>query len=206
MAVAMGVFAIELLISGVSARADRIQAGLDRSFEFPVAESELPDDGNDVLIANLLVDSVVMVESGGNPSMVGRHGERGLMQIKSGTWRDMTKSMFGSPIAFNRAFESELNRRVGKAYLHYLQRFLDQHRAEWQADERSLLLACYNAGPARVAQAGFRLDRIPRDARDYVQRVSALHDDLLAEHRIQLVPADGNRLVVASGARLQADS
>jgi len=127
-------------------------------------------------VAQRLVDAVIQIESGGDPAKVGRHGERGLMQIKAGTWRDMTAKLFGSPLPFDRAFEPELNRRVGTAYLAHLQAVLLARRSDWQTDERTLLLAAYNAGPGRVRSGRYSLARMPRSTRDYVARASALHD------------------------------
>lgn len=136
------------------------------------------------LIADLLVDSVVHIESLGNPRMVGSRGERGLMQIKAETWSEVTRRHMGERISFSRAFDPTLNRRVGSAYLSDLQRFLSKHRGQWKADERALLLACYNAGPERVRKAGFDIRRLPASTRDYVTRGSALHDAYLADHNI----------------------
>lgn len=137
-----------------------------------------------LLVARLLVDSVTAVESAGNPRMVGRHGERGLMQIKAGAWGDVTRRLFGKRVSFDRAFEGKLNQQVGQAYLADLQRFLARHQKAWKADERSLLLACYNAGPERVKRSGFDLRRLPAHTQDYVKRASALHDALLADHQV----------------------
>ncbi len=133
-------------------------------------------DGLALRNAHLLVDAIIQIESNGNPQMVGRHGERGLMQIRAGTWRDMTIRLFGHPLPFDRAFEPELNRRVGTAYLAYLQEILLPRQAAWKSDERSLLLAAYNAGPGTLRQTHFNLARMPSQTRDYVARASALHD------------------------------
>ena len=128
-----------------------------------------------------LVDAIIQIESSGNPLKIGRHGERGLMQIRAGTWRDMTIRLFGKPLPFDRAFEPALNRRIGTAYLAWLQESLLPRQAEWQADERALLLAAFNAGPGRLAEAGFSLARMPAQTRDYVARASALHDAYLGD-------------------------
>lgn len=128
-----------------------------------------------------LVDAIIQIESNGDARMVGRHGERGLMQIKSGTWRDMTARLFGHPLPFDQAFDPALNRRVGTAYLSFLQERILPRQAEWKADERTLLLAAYNAGPGRLAQSHFELARLPRQTQDYVERASALHDFFLEE-------------------------
>ena len=128
-----------------------------------------------------LVEAVIQIESGGDPLKVGRHGERGLMQIRAGTWRDVTARLYGAPLPFDRAFEPALNRRVGAAYLAQLQDRLLARRYEWKSDERALLLAAYNAGPGRLRAARYTLERLPRSTRDYVERASALHDTLLED-------------------------
>lgn len=151
------------------------------------APTVLPEE----LVADLLVNSVVQIESSGNPRTVGSKGERGLMQIMRTTWRDTTRSMYGKALSFDRAFDPDLNRHVGTAYLATLHSFLQANKDKWQADERSLLLACYNAGPQRVAAAGFSLRRLPRSTQDYVTRASALHDAQLQEHAMKLEKGPG---------------
>ncbi len=126
-----------------------------------------------------LVDAIIQIESNGDPRKVGRHGERGLMQIKSGTWRDMTLRLFGKPVSFDQAFDPAMNRRVGTAYLAFLQEQIAPRHKEWRADERALLLAAYNAGPGRLARSRFDLARMPIQTQDYVERASALHDAYL---------------------------
>jgi soluble lytic murein transglycosylase-like protein len=128
-----------------------------------------------------LVDAIILVESQGNAQRVGSHGERGLMQIRLATWREVTQKVFGRPQPFQKAFEPALNRRVGQAYLAQLQTQLGQHRAAWQSDERSLLIAAYNAGPTLLSLKRFDVNQLPASTRDYVQRVSNLHDAMLAE-------------------------
>ena len=128
-----------------------------------------------------LVDAIILVESQGNARRVGSLGERGLMQLRLATWREVTRKLFGAPQPFQRAFEGALNRRVGHAYLAQLQAQLGQHREDWQSDERALLIAAYNAGPTLLAQKNFDLQKMPASTRDYVERVTNLHDAMLAE-------------------------
>ncbi len=135
-----------------------------------------PDD-----VADLLVQSIIQIESSGDPTQIGAAGERGLMQIMPGTWDDMTRRAFGHAVSFDRAFEPELNELIGRHYLAYLQDFLQQHRSAWRADERALLLACYNGGLGRVMAAGFDIRQLPRSVQDYVARGSALHDALMTD-------------------------
>jgi hypothetical protein len=127
-------------------------------------------------IAEYLVEAVVQVESGGDPSKIGNAGERGIMQIKRTTWIHTTKRLFGHVVHFDRAFDPTLNRRVGRAYLAEMSVFLRQYRPLWRSDERALLLACYNAGPARVLEAHFDIGQLPASTKSYVERASTLHD------------------------------
>lgn len=131
--------------------------------------------------ASSLVDAIIQIESNGDARLVGRHGERGLMQIRSGTWRDTTTRLFGKPLPFDQAFDPALNRRVGTAYLAWLQAVILHRQSQWKDDERALLLAAYNAGPSRLAKSGFDLGDMPQNTRDYVERASALHDTYLAD-------------------------
>jgi soluble lytic murein transglycosylase-like protein len=101
------------------------------------------------------------------------------MQIKRDTWREVTAQLFGKPLPFDRAFEPALNRRVGTAYLASLHKRILPSQARWKSDERSLLLAAYNAGPGRLEKSGYDLARMPRNTRDYVQRACTLHDALV---------------------------
>lgn len=131
-------------------------------------------------VADFLVVAVVQIESDGKAGKVGLAGERGLMQIKRSTWKDVTRKLYGHALPFDQAFDPAINRRVGKAYLAELQAFLHANKSHWRSDERSLLLACYNAGPTCVRDAGFNVKRVPASTRSYVERATALHEYYLA--------------------------
>ncbi len=137
-------------------------------------------------VANCLVEAVIQVESGGSSTKVGRAGERGIMQIKRSTWLQTSRNLLGRTISFDLAFHPVINRRIGKAYLAELQEFLQNNRKLWKSDERSLLLACYNAGPERVRQTGFDIRRLPAMTRSYVERATALHEYYLAKDAVTI--------------------
>lgn len=130
-------------------------------------------------VTDLFVEAIIQIESGGKPNVVGKAGERGLMQIKPETWGEVTQALYGRSVPFSRAFEPELNRKVGQAYLRMLCTFLYEHQSLWKSDLRSLLLACYNAGPTHVREMGFDTNRLSAGARSYVERAMSLHDYLL---------------------------
>lgn len=69
-----------------------------------------PADAADVPVA--LAMAIEHVESGGNPNLVGRHGEIGLMQIKLETARSV-----GYRGTRRGLFDPATNRRYGRAYL-----------------------------------------------------------------------------------------
>lgn len=167
---------------GVASPMPWVRSAPDTSFTIPdpapATEAVL-----DVAVAStvdLFLEAIVQIESAGDPRCVGQAGERGLMQLKRGTWKEAAASAFTDPPSFEKAFDPAINRRVGQAYLAQLQSFLHDNHAEWNADMRSLLAACYNAGPSRVEAAGFSLDRLPSGTQSYVDRVTALHDYYLA--------------------------
>ncbi len=181
-AIALPVETAEIVISGPLSELDAVSL-------LELLSSDNDEKMPEELVARLLVDAIIQVESGGRARLIGGKGERGLMQIREGTWFDTTRSLFGRPMAFERAFDPTMNRKVGTAYLAYLHGQLLKNRDRWQADERALLLAAYNAGPQRVAAAGYQLRRLPASTRDYINRAAALHDLYLSEHALKLEPA-----------------
>lgn len=131
----------------------------------------------------LLVDAVIMLESGGHPDLVGRAGERGLMQIMPATWAACSQEVYGKELSFDLAFDPEINRRVGTYYLRRMQQFLAKNGAHDRTDSLHLLLACYNAGPERVYQGGFQMDGLPSSTISYARRGVALFESLCASPR-----------------------
>ena len=160
----------------------------------------------DYLVTQLLVESVIQIESAGDPRTIGLAGERGLMQIMPGTWQDTTCALYGKPLSFRLAFNPALNREVGTAYLAKLHQFLVENRVHWRDDERSLLLACYNAGPNRVLEAGFDTKRLPASTRDYIVRASTLHDALLQDYALKIEDGGSPQSIQIVQTRRLADS
>ena len=197
---ALGGMLILLLGCAVAWKIGHRRLAAPRLFSSP--ETELPEFGYplglpeteeietpsvDLLRAtDLLIESVIAIESGGDPSLVGSRGERGLMQVMPGTWGDVTRRHFEEPVPFDRAFDPEWNRRVGRLCLGDLQERLYKRRSEWNADVRLLLFASYNAGFDRVARSGFDLQNLPASVQDYATRASALHDWHLAHDRVAI--------------------
>ncbi len=172
----------------------------------PTDLGNAPYPDRDYLVTQLLVESVIQIESAGDPRTIGLAGERGLMQIMPGTWQDTTCALYGKPLSFRLAFNPALNREVGTAYLAKLHQFLVENRVHWRDDERSLLLACYNAGPNRVLEAGFDIKRLPASTRDYIVRASTLHDALLQDYALKIEDGGSPQSIQIVQTRRLADS
>jgi len=131
----------------------------------------------------LFIESIIQIESQGKPRMVGGSGERGLMQIMPETWRETTQAVFGKELEFDYAFNPTINKKVGSAYVKWLQHFLHSHQEYWGGDVRELILACYNCGPGLVKTRDFELSDLPESTQSYVERGINLHECLLAEEK-----------------------
>ena len=121
------------------------------------------------------VESVIEVESGGNPHAVSRKGAVGVMQIMPRTARTLVRKGTPEEVIARCLRHSACNRKLGERYLH---RMLATFNGEWLA-----ALYAYNGGPTR-AKAWMKanrgrdpveaIDRIGiEETRDYVGKVMA---------------------------------
>ncbi len=120
-----------------------------RRFEGPLVAAARETD----LDPGLLL-SVVMEESGGDPTAVSHAGAEGLMQLMPGTAADLGVTDASDPLE---------NVRGGAKYLKQMMDRFD--------GDLPLALAAYNAGPAQVDRAGGRIPDFPETQR-YVERVT----------------------------------
>ncbi len=186
-ALLLAILLLELRPDGKPSPQKRAPQEQGRTVQATLPEQDRPELNLDHATESLL-EVIIQLESQGDPSRQGSKGERGLMQIREGTWREVTTTHFGEAISFDRAFEPQLNRQVGRLYLGDLQVFLYEHRDDWQGDLRSLLLGAYNAGPQRLERAAFRIERLPGSTRSYIERGNSLHDWYLQEQAELLQP------------------
>jgi len=115
--------------------------------------------------------AVVRVESSDNPRAVSRAGARGLMQIMEGTWKDMTN------LPYEAAFEPEQNVEVGVRYLNWIADYIEKSMGSegWErlsSEERKrLVLAGYNGGVGRLRKNEWKIEKMPQETRNYVEKV-----------------------------------
>lgn len=124
-------------------------------------------------VSDDIIDAVIFIESSGNPNAVGSKGERGLMQVMPDTWQETTLLAFGREISFERAFEPELNVRVGTAFLEQIAERIIEREDEWRAPFIEILLASYNAGPGAVERVYYDLGKLPKPVQSYARRGTA---------------------------------
>lgn len=130
---------------------------------------------------DVLAEAIADVESGGRADAVGRAGERGLMQIKSVTWRETSLRIFQRAVPYSRAFEPRMNLLIGRAYLQHLNQSLIEEQHRLQDDMLPLLVASYNNGPERIVSLGYSLTDLSPERKNYVRRVLNLHRVYSAE-------------------------
>ena len=95
----------------------------------------------------MLLKAVIWRESGFDPGMMGREGERGLMQVTDGAAADWASAQKTQPPSPDALFDPKTNIEVGAWYL---KRALQNYGSK--DDPIPFALAEYNAGRQRVNQ------------------------------------------------------
>lgn len=105
-----------------------------------------------------LVETIIYVESGGDPNARGVAGEQGLMQLMPATARDLH---------VDDPFDPEQNVRGGTDYL----RWLYSRYQHPEIDPWPWVLAAYNWGPVNVDQVLGEWGRVPSTVREYAENI-----------------------------------
>lgn len=123
------------------------------------------------------IKAIIEVESSGNPFAVGKHGERGLMQLMSNTWNE-----FGEGNFYEKSFNSEENIEAGIKYILWINNYLRKNNPEWNEiddkEKRNLITASYNAGPRRVIKNYYDIKQLPRTTRHHIEKVNKIYKRL----------------------------
>lgn len=111
-----------------------------------------------------IIQAMIQVESRGNPFAKGKHGEKGLMQIKKITWRTTCK-ILGEHYDYNKnVYNGELNQYIGSEYYRWItSRLINKGYSENSAWR--IALRVYNAGLQNATKGiGFKyLHRIEKE-------------------------------------------
>ncbi len=117
-----------------------------------------------------LLKAVIATESGFNAHAVSPKGAVGLMQLMPDTARRFGVKADTHQTLQERLTDPRTNILAGASYLAWLLKYFD--------GETELALAAYNAGEGAVMRAGRRIPNY-RETRDYVRKVTQLHQNLL---------------------------
>jgi len=132
-------------------------------------------------ITRKYIDNIIQIESSGDPRALGLDGERGLMQLGSEAWKEVTEILYGRELEFKWAFDPIINEEVGTAYLRIIEDYLSDRMDGWNDlelfEKQKLIVAGYNGGRARLANRGYDISKMPQVTRDYVEKLERLSED-----------------------------
>lgn len=147
--------------------------------EAPVPDEnlrELPENQASSVDIHDWVDNIIVTESSNNPEAVSPVGALGLMQLMPPTWAEWSKKVLGKELPRQSAFDPDLNRQVGTAYLEWIQNTL----RNWMGSEPSIehILAANNGGIGRLRSVGFDVSKMPSETQNYVKKITKLSKPL----------------------------
>lgn len=109
------------------------------------------------------------VESSDNPNATSPVGARGLWQIMEPSWNEVMD------VHFDKAYDPLFNGIASNRHIKKVDIFLRQNYPGFDylptGHKRDLLNAAYNGGQGRLMRAGWDIDSMPKETRDYVKRM-----------------------------------
>lgn len=121
----------------------------------------------------ILVEALARWESLGNPAQNHPDGEKGLLAVSRGTWNWIVRDVLHQDWDFDKyANDPDKNIQVGVAAMVRWRLWLAKYRDQWKADEETMLIATYNAGPGNILKANFDPARLSNPLkRKHIQQV-----------------------------------
>lgn len=122
------------------------------------------------------IEKIVAKESKHNPDAISKSGARGLMQIMEPTWHEMTEKVYGRKLSYEKAFDPEINRKVGTAYLSEIDDILTNSLPDYEnmpvAEQQKHIAAAYNGGVNKLVRKKGNISEMPKETRDYVKVIA----------------------------------
>ena len=116
--------------------------------------------------------NVVAAESSFDPKAVSNCDARGLMQITRSTWNWVCRDLLEVEWDFDECcFDEEKNITVGVRFLRWISDYLDRYQDQLRDTKLNLMMACYNAGPGAVRNAGFQVPEFS-ETQNYVKKIN----------------------------------
>jgi soluble lytic murein transglycosylase-like protein len=117
------------------------------------------------------ISIIADIESGNDPEATNDTGATGLCQIRSDTWKDETKKIFGKILSHSKAKNPELNKMVANHYYNVtLPKYLEAYEVPVNY---ATILASYNYGITHVTNL-YRdygdewAKHLPKETKDYI--------------------------------------
>ena len=139
-------------------------------------QTEISSAAREFGVDEAVVRAIIHAESAYNPTALSRAGAQGLMQLMP-----PTAARFG----VSDSYDAGQSIRGGVQYLAWLLKRFN--------GDLTLAAAGYNAGEGAVMRAGRKVPNYP-ETRDYVRKVTRLHQDLQPPRAVSQVRAGGAAL------------
>lgn len=131
-----------------------------------------------------ILDAQAQIESGGNPRAVSPKGARGLHQFMPATWAQYGRGDINDPKTSRAAAES------------YMGDLLDM----FEGDE-SKALAAYNGGQGRLNKVGGDINKMPKESRNYVQKIGNLLNPISSASASEELPKMRTAIITMPNGR-----
>lgn len=122
-------------------------------------------------LSEKFIKEIISHESSFNPMAVSGKGAKGLMQLMPETWNDIEKNRKYE----DGVFDPKLNVLVGIKHLLWLDRRFRKDYQGWEdlttMEKREMILSAYNAGLSRLQKEEHQLENMPKETRNYVEKI-----------------------------------
>lgn len=161
---------------------------IDEFNELPKIERYISMGYNHVDVPDYIPESfiraIVRIESEDNPNAVGKHGEKGYMQIREPSWYEVEEASFDEY-----GFNPQQNITVGIKYINWIDNALEKLHPNWDnlddMEKRNMIIGAYNAGIGslingnlanNLAKEDWNLKKLPERTQNYAERAEILNN------------------------------
>ena len=132
-------------------------------------------------LSEKFIKEMVKMESSYDNLAIGRHEERGLLQILPETWKEQTELLYRRILPFDSAFNPRINLQVGISYLFWIEEFSRNNYPNWETlsdkEKRRILMASYNGGIGNLLENNGDVSRMPLGTRNYINAIESGIED-----------------------------
>lgn len=153
---------------------DSIYRIIDSSYE----KMDVPE-----YISKKFVRTLIKTESKDNPRAVSYMGARGLGQLMKKTWYEVERDNY-----WKNAFIPEKNIEATIKYLILTDKRCNLLHPSWKKlskkEKLNLISASYNGGIGNLKNAGWDIDKMPRETRRYIPKLERIAESIIPSEEI----------------------